>query len=46
MVEGLPLTTVEWTSEGGMIFKFKVMTISVPQVRADQDLRSGVMHWS
>ena len=46
MVEGLPLTTVEWTSEGGMIFKFKVMTINIPQIRADQDLRSGVMHWS
>jgi len=46
MVEGLPLTTVEWTTEGGMIFKFKVMTINIPQVRADQDDRSGVMHWS
>lgn len=44
MVEGLPVTTVEWQSEGGMIFHFKVMTILVPQVRADQEGLSGVVH--
>lgn len=46
MVEGLALTTVEWQTEGNMIFHFKVMTISVPQVRADQADRSGIQHWS
>lgn len=43
MVEGLPLTNVEWDEQGGMVTNFKVMTINVPQVRADQDDRSGVV---
>jgi len=42
MVTGLPVTTVEWQSEGNMLFHFKVMTIMVPQVRADQNSRSGI----
>lgn len=46
MVIGLPITTVEWNTEGGMIFHFKVMTIMVPQIRADQDDRSGIIHMS
>jgi len=46
MVEGLNVTTVEWQSEGGMIFHFKVMAIMIPQIRADQDDRSGLIHGS
>lgn len=46
MVEGLPITTVEWQTEGNMVFHFKVMTINVPQVRNDQDSRSGIVHLS
>ncbi len=46
MVEGLPLQTVQWDDEGGMVFKFKVMTIDVPQVRGDQNDRSGIVHFS
>ena len=42
LVQGLPMTTVEWDSEGGMVFHFKVMTISVLQVRYDQNLRCRV----
>ena len=42
MVEGLPLQTVEWQSEGNMIFHYKVMTILIPQVRYDQNSRSGI----
>ena len=45
MVEGLPITNVEWNEQGGMITNFKVMTILVPQVRADQDSRSGVINY-
>lgn len=45
MVEGLPLTNVEWQEQGGMITNYKVMTILVPQVRADQDNRSGVTNY-
>ena len=46
LVEGLPLTTVQWDSEGGMKLNFKVMTIQVPQIRNDQQLRSGINHMS
>jgi uncharacterized linocin/CFP29 family protein len=46
MVEGLPLTTVEWQTHGDMLFHFKVMQILVPQPRADQDDTSGISHWS
>lgn len=46
MVEGLPVNTVEWDTEGGMISHFKVMTINVPQIRNDQDGNSGVTHFS
>lgn len=42
MVIGLQPTTVEWESEGGMIFHFKVMAIMVPQIRADKDGNSGI----
>lgn len=46
MVEGMPLTNVEWDSQGGMVTNFKVMTISVPQIRTDQDGNCGVAHYS
>lgn len=46
IVNGLELTTVEWETKGGMIFNFKVMAIMVPQVRADQDGKSGIVHIS
>lgn len=44
MVIGMQPTNVEWETEGGMIFKFKTMTIMVPQIRADQDGNSGIVH--
>jgi len=46
LVEGLPLTTVEWQTQGNMVFNFKLMTISVPQLRADQGNRCGIQHWT
>lgn len=46
MVQGLPLTTVEWQTQGNMVFHFKVMNILVPQVRWDQTLQSGITHLS
>lgn len=42
IVEGLPLTTIQWDTEGGMRINFKVMTIQIPQVRHDAAGRSGV----
>lgn len=44
MVMGMQPTTVEWQEEGGMVFHFKVMAIMVPQLRADQNNRSGIIH--
>jgi len=44
MVTGLPVTNVEWQANGNMVSFFKVMTIDVPQVRADQYGRSGIVH--
>lgn len=44
LVRGMPITNVEWTQEGGMIYKYKVMTIQVPQVRSDQEGNSGIVH--
>lgn len=47
MVEALPLTNVEWETNGGMMTNYKVMTINVPQVRTgDQDGNSGVTHYA
>ena len=43
---GLPLTNVQWDDLGGMITKFKVMTITVPELRTDQDGNSGIIHIS
>ena len=46
MVNGLGVTPVEWDSEGGMIFHYKVMTIQVPQLRTDSEGRTGVIHFT
>lgn len=41
-VTGMPITVTDWTEQGGSLLNFKVMTISVPHVRADKDGNSGV----
>lgn len=46
MVNGLPLRTVEWSSEGGMVSHYKYMTIQIPQIRADANGSCGVVHGS
>jgi uncharacterized linocin/CFP29 family protein len=46
MVIGMEPTNVEWQTEGGMIFHYKVMTIMVPQIRQDQGNKSGIIHFS
>jgi len=42
MVEGMAITTVEWQEGGGFTTNYKVMTIMVPQIRADQNGHCGV----
>jgi hypothetical protein len=44
LVRGMGLQNVEWAVEGNMATKYKVMTIQVPQIRSDQNGRSGVTH--
>ena len=46
LVQGLGIQNVEWKTEGNFISNNKVLTIQVPQVRADQDGNSGVVHGS
>ena len=43
LVQGMPLTTVQWDSGDGMRANFKVMTIAVPQIRSDANSRSGIV---
>lgn len=42
MVDGLGITTVEWDEGGGFSTNFKVLTIMVPQLRADQNGNCGI----
>jgi len=43
MVVGLPMTTLQWESRGGLSQHFMVMTIMLPQPRADQNARCGIV---
>jgi hypothetical protein len=46
LIRGLGLQNVEWQTEGKFITKYKVLTIQVPQIRSDQDGRSGIIHYT
>ena len=46
MINGMPMTTIEWQTEGNFVFHFKVITIQVPQMRVDQEGKSGLVHLS
>lgn len=46
LVRGMGITNVQWNTEGQFITKYKVMTIQVPQIRADQNGKSGIVHAS
>ena len=46
IIQGLPLTNVQWGEEGNFITKFKVLTIQVPQIRSDPFGRNGILHIS
>lgn len=43
-VIGMELTTVQWQSMGGMRLNFKVMTIAVPDIRANFASETGIAH--
>jgi hypothetical protein len=44
MVIGMDVTTVQWETMGGMRLHFKVMAIMVPQLRADYNSNTGIVH--
>ncbi len=44
LVRGFGIQNIHWTTEGGMVNKFKVITIQVPQIRSDQNGRCGIVH--
>lgn len=44
LVMGMDITTVQWESQGGMRLNFKVMAIMVPQLRADFNGNTGIVH--
>lgn len=46
LVQGMGVQNLQWSVEGEMLFKFKVMTIRVPQIRSDQNGSSGIVHGS
>lgn len=46
LIRGMGITNVEWSQEGNMISKYKVMTIQVPQIRSEQNGNCGVLHAS
>lgn len=43
-VVGMDITTVQWETKGGMQINFKVMAIMVPQLRADFNNNTGIVH--
>lgn len=46
LVRGMGIQNVEWQTQGGMITKYKVMTIQVPQIRSDQNGNCGIVKLS
>lgn len=42
-VTGMDITTIQWETKGGMQLNFKVLTISVPQLRADFNGNTGIL---
>jgi len=46
LVDGMPLTNVQWEEQGNMRFHFKGMQICLPQIRATQGSNCGVVHYT
>lgn len=44
LVIGMDVTTLQWETDGGMRLHFKVMCIMVPQLRADIESQTGLVH--
>lgn len=44
IVQGMGIQNVQWETQGGFVNKFKTMTIQVPQIRSDQEGKTGIVH--
>jgi uncharacterized linocin/CFP29 family protein len=44
LVIGMDVTTLEWDDMGGLRKNYKVMCIIIPQLRADYDGNTGILH--
>lgn len=44
LIQGLDYTTVQWEGMGGLELNFLVMAIIVPQIRADKNSHTGIIH--
>lgn len=44
LIRGMDIQNVEWQVEGKFVTKYKVMTIQVPQIRADYNGNCGIVH--
>jgi uncharacterized linocin/CFP29 family protein len=45
-VIGMEMMTLQWPTNGGLLQNYKVMAILVPQLRADQNGNTGIVHGS
>jgi hypothetical protein len=43
MLDGLPMTTIEWNTSGGLQVNWKIITIQVPDFRPDYAGRLGLV---
>ena len=43
-VQGMDTTTLQWQTNGGMLYNFKVMAILVPRMRSDYNDKCGILH--
>lgn len=46
LVRGMAIQNIQWQQEGNFIHKFKVLTIQVPQIRADYNGKCGIVHYA
>ncbi len=46
IVMGMDITTVQWSENGGLTEKFRVMAMMVPQMKTDQAGNTGIVHYT
>lgn len=44
IIDGFQPMMIQWDSQGGLVFEFKVMAIMVPRPKADYNGRTGILH--